>query len=123
MGPVIRRFALIAFFLVLLTAWAGAAAAYFLSDSVAVFTIALTIAALATEAFIWCLALIGGWSIFANRKRLWRRLTGRGAETLGAGLVFLVVFGAAALQMDADKAELVSRGELASHPAIEKHEA
>lgn len=62
-----------------LAAWVGVVITYLSTDSIAAFTIAVTIAALATEALFWSLAVIGGWTVFANRKRLWRRLTGQTA--------------------------------------------
>jgi hypothetical protein len=36
-----------------------------------------TFAAIATELLFWVAAAVGGWTIYASRKALWTRLTGR----------------------------------------------
>lgn len=46
---------------------------------VAQWTAMVTVSAISTEALLWVGALTLGWSVFANRARLWRRLTGRPA--------------------------------------------
>tara|TARA_R110000868_G_scaffold120773_4_gene320628 strand:- start:4703 stop:4963 length:261 start_codon:yes stop_codon:yes gene_type:complete len=80
-----RKFIIVIAFLVVAGAWAGVVIAKLTSDSLAIFTAAVTVAALATEAFVWIAAIIGGWSIFANRKAVWDRVRGRkpdaGTET------------------------------------------
>ncbi|WP_300544493.1 hypothetical protein [Maricaulis sp.] len=60
-------------------AWMGVAITWLSTEGIGAFTVAVTIAALATEVLIWVLAIAGGWTVFANRKRLWSRLTGRGS--------------------------------------------
>ena len=69
--------------LVCLAAWLSIPAAHFLTDSRALFIAAVTAAALTTEAFFWIAALIGGWTVFENRRKIWRRMT-RGRQTEGA---------------------------------------
>ncbi len=59
-----------------LIAWAGAAAAFFTDAGTPVFTVALVIALVATEAAFWLGALLLGWKVFEIRKRLWSRLGG-----------------------------------------------
>ena len=61
-------------------AWLGVLTVFVSTDSLAAFTVAVTIAALATEALIWVLAILGGWTIFSNRKKIWRRVTRRFVE-------------------------------------------
>ena len=39
------------------------------------------VAAVATEALFWTVAAALGVSVFEARKRIWRKITGRGAET------------------------------------------
>ena len=58
-------------------AWAGAAAAWAADLPAAIFTAAVVVAAFATEGAIWVAAIVLGWSLFDNRRALWRRLTGR----------------------------------------------
>lgn len=77
MGKTLRKFILGLAVLACLGAWAGVAVAYLNDASVAQFAVAVTIAALATEALIWALAFITGWTVFANRKAVWARLTGK----------------------------------------------
>ena len=65
-----------------LAAWTGVFVVHSMTDDVTAFTIAVTIAAFATEALIWVAAFIGGWTIFANRKAFWTKMTGSSkAET------------------------------------------
>lgn len=45
---------------------------------VAKWTAMVTVSAIATEATIWVGAFTLGWSMFANRRRLWARITGSG---------------------------------------------
>ncbi|MDJ0654511.1 MAG: hypothetical protein QNJ40_10180 [Xanthomonadales bacterium] len=78
-----RKYLLIVAALVCLTAWLSVPAAYFLSDSRAVFIAAVTAAAITTEVLIWIGALVGGWTVFEKRRKIWRRLT-RGRQTEGA---------------------------------------
>ena len=80
MGKSLRRLGLLLAVLVCLAAWGGVLAAYLADVGVAGFTIALTIAAFATEALIWALAILGGWTVFANRRAFLARLTGRKEE-------------------------------------------
>lgn len=56
-------------------AWLGVAVVHVSMDSTATFVIAVTIAALATEALFWILAIVGGWAVFANRRKFWQKLT------------------------------------------------
>lgn len=77
MGKTLRKFIALVAGLAFLAAWAGTIITYLSTDSIAAFTIALTIAALATEILIWVAAILGGWTMFANRRALWQRLTGQ----------------------------------------------
>lgn len=77
MGKTLRKLALGLAVLVFGASWAGVAIAYLNDASVTEFTVAVTIAAIATEVLIWALAFIAGWSAFANRRALWRRITGK----------------------------------------------
>lgn len=77
MGKTLRKFALVLAVLVFSASWAGVAIAYLNDATVAEFTLAVTVAAIATEVLIWALAFIAGWSVFANRRALWGRLTGK----------------------------------------------
>ncbi|WP_421792686.1 hypothetical protein [Hyphobacterium sp.] len=79
MTSFIRKLVLVLAGLATVGAWAGVVITYMSTDSIAAFTVAVTIAAIATEVLFWSLAVIGGWTAFANRKRLWRRLTGQAA--------------------------------------------
>ncbi|WP_300527326.1 hypothetical protein [Maricaulis sp.] len=81
MGKQVRKLVLSLAVLVCIGAWAGVVATFQTTDDIATKTIALTIAALATEGLIWALAIIGGWSMFANRKALFARLFGRKKAT------------------------------------------
>lgn len=76
MTKFIRQLGLAMAILFFAAAWAGVVLTYFSTDSIAAFTIAVTVAALATEALLWALAIIGGWTLFANRRKLWQKLTG-----------------------------------------------
>ncbi|WP_421785586.1 hypothetical protein [Hyphobacterium sp.] len=80
MTKLIRKAALVVAFLAFGGAWTGVVITYFSTDSIVAFTIAVTIAALATEVLVWALAIIGGWTLFANRQRLWNRITGQQGE-------------------------------------------
>jgi hypothetical protein len=104
MKKTIRRLVLALAGLVCLAAWGGVAWAYFAGVGVAGFTLAVTIAAVATEAFIWALALVAGWSIFANRKKLWAKITGRGGRT-AAGLALAIGLAVAITPYAADAQE------------------
>jgi hypothetical protein len=73
----IRKAALVLAFAAFGAAWASVIVTYFVTDSTTAFVIAVTIAALATEALFWILAIIGGWAVFANRKKLWNRFFGQ----------------------------------------------
>ncbi|WP_420431044.1 hypothetical protein [Hyphobacterium sp.] len=77
MTKLIRQAALFLAILAFTGAWIGVVVTYFSTDSIAAFTVAVTIAALATEALIWALAIVGGWTLFANRQRLWNRIAGQ----------------------------------------------
>jgi hypothetical protein len=80
MGKQIRKLLLSLSILAFVGAWTGVAIVYAGDYSVTAFTIAVTIAAFATEALIWALAFIAGWSVFANRKAVWARFFGRKPE-------------------------------------------
>lgn len=73
----IRKALLVLAFAAFGAAWAGVIVTYFIADSTAAFVVAVTFAALATEALFWTLAIIGGWAVFANRKKLWNRFFGQ----------------------------------------------
>lgn len=75
-NKVLRRTIMTLAFLIFVLAWVGVVAAKFLTDSLAVFTAAVTAAAFATEGLIWVLAIIGGWAIFARRRHFWKRMSG-----------------------------------------------
>jgi len=61
-------------------AWLAVAAAWaFFEPTVAAWTVLVTIAAIATEAVFWVGGVLLGWTAFANRARIWRAVTGRGA--------------------------------------------
>lgn len=77
MGRQMRKLILSLAVLVCAAAWIGVVVTFMSTDDVTVITIAVTVAALASEALIWALALIAGWSIFANRKAFLARLFGR----------------------------------------------
>ncbi|WP_339741522.1 hypothetical protein [uncultured Maricaulis sp.] len=77
MGVSMRKIVIGIALLFVIGAWAGVVIAKLTTDSLAVFTLAVTAAALATEALIWVAAILGGWSIFANRRAIWDRLRGR----------------------------------------------
>ncbi|MBR9824227.1 MAG: hypothetical protein GYB36_00300 [Alphaproteobacteria bacterium] len=77
MGKQIRKLVLSLVVLICVGAWINVVVTVTSTDDLAARTIAATIAALATEALIWALAMIAGWSIFANRKAFWARLTGK----------------------------------------------
>jgi hypothetical protein len=80
MTKLIRQLGLAMAILFFAAAWAGVIITYFSTDSITAFTIAVTAAALATESLIWALAIIGGWTLFANRRKFWQKLTGRPAD-------------------------------------------
>ncbi|PWE18855.1 hypothetical protein DDZ18_04500 [Marinicauda salina] len=61
---------------VVFLAWAGVAAVWAADMPTAIFTAAVVVAAFATEGAIWVAAVVLGWSLFENRRALWRRLTG-----------------------------------------------
>lgn len=73
----IRKVVLVLAFATFGAAWTGVIVTYFVSDSTTAFVVAVTIAALATEALFWILAIIGGWAVFANRQKLWNRFFGQ----------------------------------------------
>lgn len=77
MGKQIRKLLLSLAVLAFLASWTGVVIAYLNDAGVGAFTLAVTIAAFATEALIWALAFIAGWSVFANRRAVWARLTGK----------------------------------------------
>jgi hypothetical protein len=58
-------------------AWTFGSLALFGHPGVAKWTAMVTVSALATEVTIWVGAFALGWSMFANRRRLWARITGR----------------------------------------------
>ncbi|SDM86077.1 hypothetical protein [Maricaulis salignorans] len=80
MGPVLRKFTIGIALVCFIGAWAGVVIAKLTTDSLAIFTLAVTAAALATEALIWVAAILGGWSIFANRRAIWDRMRGRKSD-------------------------------------------
>jgi len=77
MGKQLRKLILGLAVLAFVSAWISAVATFIATDDVAPITISVTLAAFATEALIWALAILAGWSVFANRKTLFARLTGR----------------------------------------------
>ena len=78
-----RRYLVIVAALVCLAAWIAVPSAYYLTDSRALFIAAVTAAAFTTEVLFWTGALVGGWTVFENRRKIWRRLT-RGRQPEGA---------------------------------------
>ena len=58
-----------------LVAWSVVAAALAIGVDKMTWTILVTIAAFATEAFIWCLAAMLGLSVFDARRKIWRWMT------------------------------------------------
>lgn len=81
MTGTIRKGVLVLAILAFAAGWTGVVFTYFATDSIAAFTVAVTVAALATEGLVWALAIVGGWTLFANRQRLWNRLFGGAGET------------------------------------------
>lgn len=51
--------------------------ALFGHPGVARWTAMVTVSAIATEILFWVGAFTLGWSVFANRRRLWQRIRGR----------------------------------------------
>lgn len=79
MSGLVRRLIIGGSVVMFVLAWLGVAVVHVTTDSTAVFVVAVTIAALATEALFWILAIFGGWAVFANRKKLWNRVFGQQA--------------------------------------------
>ncbi len=77
MSGLIRRLIIGGGIVMFVLAWLGVAMVHISTDNTAAFIAAVTIAALATEALFWILAIIGGWAVFANRKKLWNRFFGQ----------------------------------------------
>lgn len=61
----------------LVAGWGAVGAAFLLDASRPILVAAVVAAAIATEAAFWVAAVTLGWTAFANRARLWNRLTGR----------------------------------------------
>ena len=80
MGKFIRKLVLTLVVLAFLAAWAGVVVTYFTTDGIAAFTVAVTIAAIATEALFWIGAVVGGWTLLASRRAFFARLAGKKAE-------------------------------------------
>lgn len=57
--------------------WTFGSLALFGHPGVAQWTAMVTVSAIATEVMIWIGAFTVGWSVFANRRRLWAGLTAR----------------------------------------------
>lgn len=62
-------------------AWAGVIITWMSTDSIPAFTLAVTIAAFATEALIWAGVLVFGWTMFANRRAFWSKIQGENKTT------------------------------------------
>lgn len=77
MSGLIRRLIIGGSVVMFVFAWLGVAVVHVSMDSTTAFVVAVTIAALATEALFWILAIIGGWAVFANRQKLWNRFFGQ----------------------------------------------
>jgi Na+/phosphate symporter len=77
MGKSLRKFVASLAVLGFVAAWAGVLITWMSTDSIAAITLAVTIAAFATEALIWAGVFIFGWTMFANRKAFWSRISGR----------------------------------------------
>lgn len=60
-----------------ISAWTAFGVGVFLDVGTTMKTVLLTIAALATEALIWAMALVLGLTVFEARRKIWRFLTGR----------------------------------------------
>lgn len=76
-GETARRVLISLAVLGLVAGWGAVGAAFVLDAPRAVVVGAVVAAALATEAAFWVAAVTLGWTAFANRARLWNRLTGR----------------------------------------------
>lgn len=61
-----------------MAAWAALGVGLYLDVSRGTRIILAVVAALATEALFWSVAATLGLSVFEARKRIWRRITGRG---------------------------------------------
>jgi len=59
--------------------WIALGLAWALDWPTQIFVGAVIAAALTTEGLIWIGAIVLGWTAFANRARLWKRLTGQTA--------------------------------------------
>ena len=59
--------------------WVTVGLAWSLDWPHSIFIASVFAAAFATEAVIWVGAVLLGWTAFANRARLWKRLTGQAA--------------------------------------------
>ena len=62
-----------------MTSWIVLGFAWALDWSQPIFVGAVVAAAVSTELVFWVGAVVLGWTVFANRARLWKRLTGGAA--------------------------------------------
>ena len=76
-GETARRVLIALAVLGLVAGWGWLGAAFVLDAPRPYFIVAVVAAAVATEAAFWVAAVTLGWTAFANRARLWSRLTGR----------------------------------------------
>ena len=60
---------------VCLAAWTAVGVGYLLHVGVTTWTVLVVIAAVSSEALIWCLAAMLGLSVFEARRAIWRMLT------------------------------------------------
>jgi len=66
-----------------LVAYGVTAALYFAEADRLVLAAAFTVAVIGTEVLFWLGAGLLSWKVFESRKRIWARLTGRGAAVEG----------------------------------------
>lgn len=64
----------------LVAAWAAVGVGLLLQVDRQLWTYLIIAAAIATEVFIWCMALMLGLTIFEARRKIWRSLTGIGRD-------------------------------------------
>lgn len=79
-SPERRGWRLFLFFfaaLVVVGLWVAMGAAWFLDAPRTVFISLVVAVAVASEGLFWLGAVLLGWSAFANRKKIWARLTGK----------------------------------------------
>lgn len=71
-----RRIAAIALMGVCALSWVSLGLVVLLDGPSAVLVVAVIAAAVSTEALFWVGGALLGWTAFANRARIWKRLTG-----------------------------------------------